>query len=99
MDTHMSDLRCHAPVGRFREGDRVVHVTASDVPEGITGTVLGQAGWPHGDRWEVEYDNFPCTRGKSYTWEKSETSWISRDSSIELTREAAMQRNREGVSA
>ena len=79
---------------KFRPGDRVVHVTASEVPEGAKGTVLGVA--PHRpDLWEVEYDGLPChhaARHGYYADAKSETSWFSRETSIELTTEDALRR-------
>jgi hypothetical protein len=85
---------------KFRPGDRVVHVTASNLPEGIEGTVLGPAvGYP--GRWEVEYEGHPCTdygRSGAYGWAKSKTSWFSRETSIELTREEAMKRAQEAAS-
>jgi hypothetical protein len=41
-----------------------------------------------GYAWEVEYDNHKCEGGVDGA--RSPTSWFSRDSSIELTREAAL---------
>lgn len=81
---------------KFRPGDRVVHITASEVPEGAKGTVLQKAPdrWS-ATRWEVEYDDHPCDsqgRPNSHPWAKSTTSWISRETSIELTREEILKR-------
>ena len=82
---------------KFRPGDRVVRVTSSSLPEGIKGTVLGPAPM-QGSLWEVEYDGHPCTdynRHGFYAGARSQTSWFSRESSIELTTEEALRRNRE----
>jgi hypothetical protein len=84
---------------KFRAGDRVVRVTESSVPEGIKGTVLGPAGWPFVGKWEVEYDDHPCphpARPGHYPWARSQTSWISREEAIELTREQVRERIAKG---
>lgn len=80
---------------RFQPGDRVVHITVSAIPEGVEGTVLGRAPTPFNQFWEVEYDGHPCieySREILVSGSKSKTSWFSRDSSIELTREEALKR-------
>lgn len=82
---------------KFRAGDRVIRVTKSEVPEGIKGMVLGAAGHPFAGKWEVEYDGHPCPhamRPGFYAWERSSTSWISREEAIELTTEEALKRAR-----
>ena len=83
---------------KFRAGDRVVRVTSSEIPEGVRGTVLQPCpsyGRLEG-RWEVEYDGHPCTdygRNVAYSWAKSKTSWMSRETSIELTVEEVRRRH------
>jgi hypothetical protein len=84
---------------KFKPGDRVIHVTASEIPEGAKGTVLGPSPRSPG-RWEVEYDGHPCLiPGRPEAWPdaKSPTSWFSRETSIELTREEALKRAREAA--
>lgn len=78
---------------RFEAGDEVIHVTASEIPEGVKGVVLGRGPKYYSDRWEVEYPGYPCS-GKDIPGCKSLTSWLSRDTSIELTTEAALKKAR-----
>lgn len=82
---------------KFRPGDRVVRVTHDGaVPEGVKGVVLGRAGYPFKDKWEVEYEGHPSAIGAaSYPWLRSKTSWISREEAIELTTEQALERVKE----
>lgn len=87
---------------KFRIGDRVVHVTPSEVPEGAVGTVLGPGWGQFIGRWEVEFDDHPCEhigRASAYPEAKSTTSWISRETSIELTREEVRRREAEKEAA
>lgn len=85
---------------RFKPGDRVVHVTDSAIPEGTLGTVLGPVlpewGLEEKYKWEVEYDGHPGPFQILRPGRKSLTSWMTRDTSIELTREEALKRARQG---
>lgn len=68
---------------RFQPGDPVVHVTSSAIPEGAKGTVLGpcsEYAAEKGYSWKVDYGIYGV--------------WNSRDTSIELTREAALEKAR-----
>lgn len=95
------DKNAPANEPKFRAGDRVVRVVPDSFPpEGVKGTVLGAAGAPYEGRWEVEYDGYPCTqygRSGAYSWERSSTSWLSRETAIELTTEEALKRVREAA--
>lgn len=95
-DPHKDKSRPAANEPKVRPGDRVVRVVAdSHPPEGTKGTVLGTAAPYYPDKWEVEYDGFPCPhhgRSGAYPQFQSQTSWVSREEAIELTREEIQRR-------
>lgn len=90
--TSTNGTAANAP--KFREGDEVVHITASAVPEGAIGRVLSY--YARLDKWEVEYDGYPSDSSGGmrahYPGLKSDTSWLSREEAIELTRDEVRRR-------
>lgn len=74
---------------KYKEGQRVIRVLDSAVPAGVLGTVLGRAPYPYADKWEVEYDNHPCTDygRRVVPGTKSATSWFSREEAIKAAPE------------